>query len=112
MDERQVRATTWFRELRDSICAEFEALEREAPEDLYPGDPGTFEYTDWQRQVENGGGGTGGMRNEPPWPGVAGRGAGEPGAGAEGPGVPGRAGGSGVPPTPPSSVHLGRGPRK
>ena len=61
MDERQIRATTWFRELRDSICAEFEALERDAPEDLYPGDPGTFEYTDWQRQVENGGGGTGGM---------------------------------------------------
>ena len=61
MDERQIRATTWFRELRDSICAEFEALEREAPEDLYPGDPGTFDYTDWQRQVENGGGGTGGM---------------------------------------------------
>lgn len=61
MDERQIRATTWFRELRDSICAEFEALEREVPEDLYPGDPGTFDYTDWQRHVENGGGGTGGM---------------------------------------------------
>ncbi|MGB3455741.1 MAG: oxygen-dependent coproporphyrinogen oxidase [Litorimonas sp.] len=61
MDERQQRASAWFRELRDTICAEFEALEREAPADLYPGEPGTFEFTDWQRKVENGGGGTGGM---------------------------------------------------
>lgn len=61
MDEKQKRASDWFRELRDTICAEFEAIEREAPADLYPGEPGTFEYTDWTRQVENGGGGTGGM---------------------------------------------------
>jgi len=54
-------AAAWFRTLRDTICAEFEALEREAPADLYPGDPGTFVYEDWQRKVENGGGGTGGM---------------------------------------------------
>ena len=61
MDEKQKRAADWFRELRDTICAEFETLEREAPADLYPGEPGIFEYTDWTRKVENGGGGTGGM---------------------------------------------------
>ncbi|MEM7729816.1 MAG: oxygen-dependent coproporphyrinogen oxidase [Pseudomonadota bacterium] len=61
MDERQKRASSWFRQLRDQICAEFEQLEREAPPDIYPGEPGTFELTDWQRQVEDGGGGTGGM---------------------------------------------------
>ncbi|MEL6686230.1 MAG: oxygen-dependent coproporphyrinogen oxidase [Pseudomonadota bacterium] len=61
MDEKQKRASDWFRELRDTICAEFEAIEREAPTDLYPGEPGTFEYKDWTRTVENGGGGTGGM---------------------------------------------------
>lgn len=59
--DQKTRASAWFRELRDQICAEFEAIERDAPADLYPGEPGTFEYTDWQRKVENGGGGTGGM---------------------------------------------------
>jgi len=54
-------AAAWFRTLRDTICAEFEAIERDAPADLYPGEPGTFVYEDWQRKVENGGGGTGGM---------------------------------------------------
>ncbi|GLQ21548.1 oxygen-dependent coproporphyrinogen oxidase [Algimonas porphyrae] len=61
MNEKQRRASTWFRELRDQICAEFEAIERDAPAELYPDEPGTFEYTDWQRKVANGGGGTGGM---------------------------------------------------
>lgn len=61
MNDRQQTASTWFRTLRDQICAEFEALERDAPADLYPGEPGRFEYTDWQRKVEGGGGGTGGM---------------------------------------------------
>lgn len=54
-------AAGWFKTLRDEICAEFETLEREAPSDLYPGEPGKFEFTDWTRQQENGGGGTGGM---------------------------------------------------
>ena len=59
--ENKELATSWFRDLRDKICAEFESLEREAPVNLYPGEPGTFEYEDWLRKVENGGGGTGGM---------------------------------------------------
>ena len=61
MDERKQRAAEWFRELRDTICADFERLEHEAPADLYPGEPGRFVFEDWSRAVENGGGGTGGM---------------------------------------------------
>ncbi len=59
--EKKTTAAAWFKSLRDQICAEFEALEREAPADLYPGEPGRFVYEDWQRKVQNGGGGTGGM---------------------------------------------------
>ncbi|MEI9928728.1 MAG: oxygen-dependent coproporphyrinogen oxidase [Sphingomonas sp.] len=43
LDEQQSRARVWFEALRDSICAEFEAIEREA-------DSGAaFEYTPWDR---------------------------------------------------------------
>ena len=43
------RARAWFEALRDSICAEFEAIEREAGSDA------AFEYTPWQRAaVEDG----------------------------------------------------------
>jgi coproporphyrinogen III oxidase len=49
------RAKAWFEELRDAICAEFEAIEREAGSDA------SFEYTPWKREaVEGGGGETGG----------------------------------------------------
>jgi coproporphyrinogen III oxidase len=61
IDSRKTRAATWFKALRDDICAEFEALEQEAPSELYPREPGKFVFEDWQRKVENGGGGTGGM---------------------------------------------------
>jgi len=37
------RAKTWFEHLRDLICAEFEAIEREAGSDA------AFAYTPWQR---------------------------------------------------------------
>ena len=60
-DDRKDKAATWFKSLRDDICAEFEAIEREAPQDLYPDPPSTFVFEDWKRKVENGGGGTGGM---------------------------------------------------
>lgn len=49
------RASDWFRTLRDRICAEFEAIEREAGSDA------AFGYTPWQRAaVEGEGGETGG----------------------------------------------------
>ncbi|EJL23992.1 oxygen-dependent coproporphyrinogen oxidase [Novosphingobium sp. AP12] len=54
------RASDWFRSLRDAICAEFEAIEREAGSDA------AFGYTPWQRTAVEGeadetGGGTRGL---------------------------------------------------
>jgi coproporphyrinogen III oxidase len=49
IETRKQRARNWFETLRDSIVASFEALEREAPDALYPGAPGVFERTPWQR---------------------------------------------------------------
>ncbi len=56
---RTHQAAAWFRELRDSICAAFEAIERD-----YEGDskaqPGAFKYREWHRpvsaQFDSGGG--------------------------------------------------------
>lgn len=54
------QARTWFESLRDRICAEFEAIEREAGSDA------SFEYTPWNREhdgepVADGGGGVRGV---------------------------------------------------
>ena len=53
------RAKAWFEHLRDSICAEFEAIEREY---AGPEDAPRFQYTPWQRATVEGeaGGDTGG----------------------------------------------------
>jgi coproporphyrinogen III oxidase len=56
---RQELARVWFESLRDQICAAFEALEDEAPADLYRGAPGRFVRTPWTR--DGGGGGVMGM---------------------------------------------------
>ncbi len=40
------KARTWFEHLRDLICAEFEAIEREAGSDA------AFQYTPWSREEE------------------------------------------------------------
>ncbi|MGN6356668.1 MAG: oxygen-dependent coproporphyrinogen oxidase [Novosphingobium sp.] len=54
------RARAWFESLRDSICAEFEAIEREAGSDA------AFRYDPWKREALEGedadtGGGTRGL---------------------------------------------------
>jgi coproporphyrinogen III oxidase len=55
--ERQQSAAAWFAELRDRVCAGFEALEDEyAGSDAAALAPGRFELKDWQRP--GGGGGT------------------------------------------------------
>ena len=61
IDEKKARATGWFRELQARITAAFEDLEREAPDALYPGEPGRFERKPWTRTDHtgtDGGGGT------------------------------------------------------
>ena len=59
LEERKARARAWFEGLRDRIVAAFEALEDEAPTDLYGEPPGRFELKPWSR--EGGGGGVMGM---------------------------------------------------
>ena len=49
IETRKATARTWFEDLRDSICAEFERLEDEAPASLYPGTAGRFERETWTR---------------------------------------------------------------
>ncbi|MGE4431699.1 MAG: oxygen-dependent coproporphyrinogen oxidase [Sphingobium sp.] len=46
LDDQQSQARTWFEGLRDRICAEFEAIEREAGSDA------RFDYTPWDREAE------------------------------------------------------------
>jgi len=56
LDPQQAAARTWFESLRDRICAEFEAIEREASSDA------SFEYTPWDRIDPSGEPGGGGVR--------------------------------------------------
>lgn len=55
----KTEARAWFEELRDRIHAAFELLEDDAPADLFPGEPGRFVRTPWDRAA--GGGGVMGM---------------------------------------------------
>ena len=56
LDSEQQEARTWFESLRDRICAEFEAIEREAGSDA------RFDYMPWDRSDPDGGPGGGGVR--------------------------------------------------
>ena len=56
LDREQQQARDWFESLRDRICAEFEAIEREA------GSSATFDYIGWDRQDGDGSPGGGGVR--------------------------------------------------
>lgn len=56
LDDQQATARAWFEDLRDQICAEFEAIEREAGSDA------SFEYTPWDRADPSGEPGGGGVR--------------------------------------------------
>ena len=60
LDHQQQQARVWFESLRDRICAEFEAIEREAGSDA------GFTYTPWDREADGivpgeGGGGVRGV---------------------------------------------------
>ncbi|MCP3730121.1 oxygen-dependent coproporphyrinogen oxidase [Sphingomonas sp. MG17] len=56
LDPQQAGARAWFESLRDSICAEFEAIEREAGSDA------AFDYIGWDRADPSGEPGGGGVR--------------------------------------------------
>jgi coproporphyrinogen III oxidase len=56
LDEQQSAARDWFESLRDRICAEFEAIEREAGSDA------AFAFTPWDRPDPDGSPGGGGVR--------------------------------------------------
>jgi coproporphyrinogen III oxidase len=61
IDARKQRARDWFESLRDAICAALEELERDAPAGLYPGEPGRFVRTPWERTDHSGAKGGGGV---------------------------------------------------
>ncbi len=52
------QAREWFESLRDRICAEFEAIEREAGSDA------SFDYQAWDRETDDGSDGGGGVRGQ------------------------------------------------
>ena len=56
LDAQQQAARDWFENLRDRICAQFEAIEAEAGSDA------RFEYLPWQREDADGSNGGGGVR--------------------------------------------------
>src|SRR5215217_1868598 len=58
LDDQQQAARDWFETLRDRICAEFEAIEREAGSDA------SFAYTPWERTDHSGEPGGGGVRGQ------------------------------------------------
>ena len=56
LDDQQAAARAWFESLRDRICAEFTAIEREAGSDA------AFDYTSWNRDDDPEAKGGGGVR--------------------------------------------------
>ncbi|WP_127091942.1 oxygen-dependent coproporphyrinogen oxidase [Aquabacter cavernae] len=60
IEDQKAQARAWFETLQGRITAAFEALEDEAPDALYPGAPGRFERTPWQRTDHSGAPGGGG----------------------------------------------------
>jgi len=55
LDRRQ-RAKDWFEALQTRIVAALEQLEDEAPDELYPEEPGRFDLRPWTRETGVGGG--------------------------------------------------------
>ena len=56
LDDQQQTAQTWFKQLRDDICAEFEKIEAEAGSDA------SFDYIPWDRENPDGSPGGGGVQ--------------------------------------------------
>lgn len=62
MDDKKTKASAWFQNLRDRICAEFEAIEDALSATEFSDHPaGRFERTTWNRQTGDGSDGGGGV---------------------------------------------------
>ena len=62
LDGRKARARAWFEELRDTICAEFEQVEKDMTKGpMSEHKPGAFVRTPWQRTDHTGAKGGGGV---------------------------------------------------
>lgn len=57
-NQQTQQARDWFETLRNRICADFEAIEREAGSDA------AFDYTPWARETDDGSEGGGGVRGQ------------------------------------------------
>lgn len=60
-EDQKSRASAWFANLRDDICAAFEAIEDDLEGPMRDQAPGRFERTKWDRQNEDGSPGGGGV---------------------------------------------------
>jgi coproporphyrinogen III oxidase len=63
LEEHQAKASAWFAELRDGICAALERVEDDLPAGVALSDtePGRFQRTPWQRTDHSGAPGGGGV---------------------------------------------------
>lgn len=55
IEDKKIAASAWFRTLRDRICAELEAIEREVTGPNAQMIPGSFERSPWDRAAGGGG---------------------------------------------------------
>jgi coproporphyrinogen III oxidase len=60
IESKKEKATAWFRQLRDGLCAEFETIERQLKGPLADRPPGRFVREPWKRADHTGSDGGGG----------------------------------------------------